>query len=389
MANGKSKNGNKFFERLKPGIKAVLKVLLVLLIAVSLVFIAARSIGGVTLNSITGNIKVVLSNIGSGDGYPYDTSGAQIASVYLDGSKVFAFSKGKTFLLSASAKELNEADIEYGKPAIKYKNGKAIVYDRDSGKFRVQNTSEIIAEKEMKKNITAAGIGKKGNCAVATGASGAQSQLTVFDKSQKEAFTWTFKDERVSDIDLSDDGKFAVVSTIVAENAQINSKVYVFRFDSKDYVACFDYDDNAVVSVQYVESHNICVISDKMRSFITDNTTRVSDDAFDSDVLHRRSDDDSVLNAVALLKYGSDSSSILKVYKDDELLFTQKVGSEIKDVSCSDKYVAVLTDSKVTVYNKKGELKAEFSADVSDSYVLVGRKRVYTVSPSAVSCNKF
>lgn len=388
MANKKSKKGTAF-NRLKPGAKALLKVLFVLLITVSLVFIAARSIGGVTLNSITGNIKTALSNLGSGGGYPYDTSGAQVTSLYADGGRVFAFSKGKTFLLSASAKELNETDTEYGKPAIKYKNGKAIVYDRDSGKFRAQNASEIIAEKEMKKTVTAAGIGKKGNCAVATGASGAQNRLTVFDKNQKEIFTWDFKNERVSDIDLSDDGKFAAVSTIEAKNAQINSKVYVFRFDSKDYVACFDYADAAVVSVSYVKSHDICVISDKMRSFITDNTTKLSDDAFGSDVLHRKSDDDAALNAVALLKYGSDSNSILKVYNGGELLFTQDVGSEIKDVSCSDRYTAVLTDSKVIVYNKKGEIKAEFSADVSANYVLVGRKRVYTVSPSAITCNKF
>ena len=373
MANKKSEKGTAF-NRLKPGAKAVLKVLFVLLITVSLVFIAARSIGGVTLNSITGNIKTALSNLGSGGGYPYDTSGAQVTSLYADGGRVFAFSKGKTFLLSASAKELNETDTEYGKPAIKYKNGKAIVYDRDSGKFRVQNASEIIAEKEMKKTVTAAGIGKKGNCAVATGASGAQSELTVFDKNQKQVFTRSFKNERVSDIDLSDDGKFAAVSTIEAKNAQINSKVYVFRFDSKDYVACFDYADTAVVSVSYVKSHDICVISDN---------------AFGSDVLHRKSDDDAALNAVALLKYGSDSNSILKVYNGGELLFTQDVGSEIKDVSCSDRYTAVLTDSKVIVYNKKGEIKAEFSADVSANYALVGRKRVYTVSPSAITCNKF
>ena len=115
----------------------------------SIVFIAARTIGGVTLKSMVSDIKTAVSNLGTGDGYPYRLSGADIEEIYADSSNVFVFSSNKTMLLSPSAKNISEVPIEYGRPGINFNNGKAIIFDRDSGQYRVQSTSELIYENNL------------------------------------------------------------------------------------------------------------------------------------------------------------------------------------------------------------------------------------------------
>lgn len=375
--------------KLKPGVSVALKIILIVFIAVTLIFFSARMLGGITLTSVVENIKISISNLGSGDGFPYRIEGSGIIKAFVDDSKLFTFADDRTMLLSSSAKELSTETIEYGSPAIDYKDGKAIVYDRDSGKYRIQNTSQIVEKAELDNTITCAAIGKKGNFAVSTVSSNNQTVFTAFDKSHEEVFTWNLSSEKVTSIDLSDDGKYAVVGTIYAENAQTNSKVYVFRFDSEEYVSCFEYPENVVVSVRYVKSHDIEIITDKQRSFVEDNTTKTADYKFDSNTLHDISSVDERYSAVSYLKYGSDSNVVIDVFDKDEKLYSVDLNKAAKSISCLGRYTGVLTDNEVIIYNKKGEVEKEITVDVSSVDIVVSNKKVFIITPIEIICETF
>ncbi len=376
-------------KKLSPGVVFSLKVALIIFIAVMLVFFAARMLGGVTLTGAVENIKISISNLGSGDGYPYSFDGSRVEKAFSNSDKLFTFSDDKTLLLSSTAKELSEEVIDYGFPKIDYRNGKAIVYDTDSGKLRIQNTSKVISEINLENKITCGAIGEKGNFAVSSINSNNQSLFTAFNKSAEEVYSWNFGNELVTCIDLSSDGKFAVVGTVKSTDAETDSKVYVFKFDSKDYVSCFDFNNNVVVSVRYVKSHNIEVITDKQRAYIEDNNSKAFETDFDADKLYSISHIDSRYTAVAKLKYGSDSNVMVDLYDSDEKLYSANVESSVKSVSVNDRYMAVLTDSKILIYNKKGEIKDELSVDVSAQSIVLSNKKVYVFSPVEISCIKF
>lgn len=380
---------NKKAPRLKPGVALALKIALIVFIAITLIFFAARMLGGITLTSVVENIKISISNLGSGDGYPYSVEGTGIKKIYVDSDKLFTFADDRTLLLSSSAKELSTETIEYGAPVIDYKDGKAVVYDTDSGKMRIQNTSKVVSEIQLDNKITCGAIGEKGNFAVSCVTSNNKTVFTAFNKSQEEIFTWNFADELVTCIDLSADGKYAVVGTVKSENAETDSKVYVFKFDSKDYVSCFDFKQSVVVSVRYVRSHDIEVITNKQRAYIADNTSKSTEFSFDSDTVHDISHIDSRYTAISTLKYGSDSSVTIDVYDRNEKIYSVDVGSSAKAVSVNERYMAVLTDSKVVIYNKKGEIKAEINADVSAGDIAVSNKKVYIVTPVEIVCESF
>lgn len=383
MAKAKKRN------KLKPGVEMTLKIILILFIATVLIFFSARMLGGVTLTGVVENIKIAVSNMGSGDGYPYSMTGSGVEKAYACGSKLFTFADDRTLLLSSSAKELSTEIIEYGSPVIDYKDEKAIIYDTDSGKMRIQNTSHVVSSVEIDNKITCAAIGKKGNFAVSSITSNNQTVFTAYDKSGEEIFTWNFADELVTCTDLSSDGKYAVVGTIKSHNARTDSKVYVFKFDSKDYVSCFDFVQSIVLSVRYVKSHDIEVITDNQRTYIEDNSTKTADFSFESDTVHDISHIDSRLTAVSRLKYGSDSNVVVDVFDCDEKLYSVNIGSSAKSVSVNERYLAVLTDNKVIVYNKKGDKKSEMSTDVSSKDIVVTNKFVYIITPIEVICKDF
>ncbi len=384
-AKARKKTQNRKRGENSPTTQAALKIALIFFVAVSIIFIAARTIGGVTLTSVAGDIKVFFQSVGRGEGYPYKTTGEPPQLIFSKNGKAFVFSRDKTLLLSQSAKKISEIPIEYGNPAIKFDNGKAIVYDRDSGKLRIQSTSEIIAEKDMGGIILAAGLGKRGNFAVATQGKGSAVELKVYNKRQCECFKWEFTGEKVTDIDLSDDGKYAAVSTMVSKNAQVNSKVYVFKFDSKKYIACFDFENCAVVNVSYDSAHNIEIISNTGRSYISDNSTLGETEKFGSDILFKLSKPDRKYSAVALKKYGGDNYGTVKIFKGGKLKSSIDVDREIKDVVCTEKYTFVLTSDSVMIFkNRNGVLKKEIDADISASEITVSGGKVYIMSPSEI-----
>lgn len=387
----KSKKSKKSVKvkKLSPGAVLVLKIVLIVFISVVLIFFAARMLGGITLTGAVENIRIAISNLGAGDGYPFSIEGSEVVKTYNDSDKIFTFSDDRTMLISSSAKELSTVAIDYGFPKIDYKDGKAIVYDTDSGKLRIQNTSKIVTELDVENRITCGAVGEKGNFAVSTMNSNNQIVFTVFNKSAEEAFSWNFGSEFVTCIDLSDDGKFAVVGTVTSVSAGSDSKVYVFKFDAKDYVSCFDFDSSIIVSVRYVKSHDIEVITDKQRAYIEDNNSKESEVFFDSDKLHDIAHIDSRYTAVSLLRYGSDSDIVVDVYDGEDKLCSIPIASSAKAVSVNERYVAVLTDNKILIYNKKGKAKAELSVDVSAKDIVLGNKKVYVISPVEIECFKF
>lgn len=388
--NRKKSNKAKQKNKLTPGALAALKIALIFFVAISIIFIGARTIGGVTLTSLAGDIKVFFQSLGWGDGYPYKTTGESALQIYSENGKAFVFSKDKTVLLSSSAKKIAELPIEYGNPAIKYKNGKAIIYDRDSSKLKIQSTSEIVAEKECDGTICAASIGKNGNFAVATQGKNSVTDFKIYNKKQKENFSWQFTGEKVTDIDLSNDGKYAVVSTITSENAQINSKVYVFKSDSEKYISCFDIENSAVVGVKYDNAHNIEIISNTGRGYIKDNSTLGETEKFGSDILFKFSTSENKYSAVALKKYGGDNFGKVKIFKGGKLKCSVDVNKEIKDVFCNDSYTVVLTTNSVMVFrNSSGSLKKEIKSDLSVSEITVTGRKIYMMSPSEILCERF
>ncbi|MBQ5592204.1 MAG: hypothetical protein IIU80_04605 [Clostridia bacterium] len=367
--------------------KLIVSVLLAVAAVLLIVFTAAQSLGNMTVSSMADSVKSYFLSLGAGDGFPYELDSASVKDIKINNSNIYLLTSSKTTVLNQTAKEIMPKEHSYSKPAMKSKGARFIVYDLDSARYRIQNGSDITREGEAKGRIIAAALGKSGNYALATYSDSVQSVLTVYNSGGKELYVWNFKSERVIDISLSDNGKFAAVATVDAFNGEINSKVYVFSFKSDKAVSEFDYKGTAVVKVDYVKGTNIIVMGDNIRSYIKNNSKRKDDISFGSDILYKYCITDTGRSAVVLSQYSSTSLSKLSVYsgsgKDQ---FTVSFNKEMKWADCDDKYTAVLFENEVRTFNKKGKQIGSISFTGEPVRVAVDGSRTYVLTTSGLQC---
>lgn len=367
--------------------KLIVSVLLAVAAVLLIVFTAAQSLGNMTVSSMADSVKSYFLSLGAGEGFPYELDSASVKDIKINNSNIYLLTSSKTTVLNQTAKEIMPKEHSYSKPAMKSKGARFIVYDLDSARYRIQNGSDITREGEAKGRIIAAALGKSGNYALATYSDSVQSVLTVYNSGGKELYVWNFKSERVIDISLSDNGKFAAVATVDAFNGEINSKVYVFSFKSDKAVSEFDYKGTAVVKVDYVKGTNIIVMGDNIRSYIKNNSKRKDDISFGSDILYKYCITDTGRSAVVLSQYSSTSLSKLSVYSGSgKEQFTVSFNKEMKWVDCDDKYTAVLFENEVRTYNKKGKQIGSISFTGEPVRVAVDGSRTYVLTTSGLQC---
>ncbi len=382
--DGKKKLNFKLSKKAKVFLYTLLIAVVILLIAIT----AAQKLGNVTVGGMFSNLRAYVMSMGSGDGYPYSLDSGSIEDISIYNSNLVVLTDDKTELLTPTAKEIAQEKHDFSNPVMKTNGGLAVVYDLDSGKFRLQNSSGIIAEKEMPSRIMAAAVGKKGNYAVGTYGTDVQSLLTVYNSTDKEIFIWKFKSERISDIALSDNGKSAAVSTIYSNNGKISSKLYIFSFKSDKYEACFDYPSSVLVNVSYINKSDVIATGDNIRSFIKNGKTKTDKD-FGSDTIRGYSVADNGKSAAAFSKYGSTSLSSLTVYKkNNKEKFSLNFEKEVKWVDFDGKYTAVLFENEIKTFGKSGKEIGSITFSGDPDRVIIDGGNVYLITSANIQCYK-
>lgn len=369
--------------------KLAVSVLFVLSAILLIVFTAAQDLGNMTINTMMSDVKAYFLSLGAGDGYPYSLDGVNVSDMKINNSNIYLLLNDKTTTLNPTAKEIMPQEHTYSSPAMKSKNSRFIVYDLDSNRFRIQQNTEIKHEGVASGRIMAASIGKKGNYALGTYGDNVQSVLTVYNKKNEAIFIWNFKSERIVDISLSDNGKFAAVATLDALNGEINSKLYVFDFNSEEYVSCFDYNGTTLVKVDYVRKTDIVAIGDNLRSFIRKNTKRQEDVSYGADLLSNYSVTDKGRSTLVLSKYGSTSlSKVSACSNNGEEKIPLSFEKEVKWADSDDKYTAVLFENEVITYNKRGKELAVQTFEGKPLRVAVDGNKTYILTTAGIQCLK-
>lgn len=357
-----------------------LKMLAIIVVVLLLIIIAAAQFGGVTFSTIGDSIRTSLAGIGSGEGYPYSMDGIEIEDAGMTNSDLVLVYDDTVKVLDSTAKELSNLSHKYDHPVMSSNSGRILLYDEGGTKFRVQSKTRVLYEKELEHMILTAAMGKDGSAAVATRADGAESMLTVYDKHNEEVFVWKCAKEHIISCDISDNGRLYAVSVLGVQNGSVYSKVYIFDKKETEAKATFEYTDSAISSVQFLSNETLMILGDNVCEIVQDYkiSQRVDVSVNTPSRLHISDNNTAIL---VLSKYSSTTQKIIKVYnKSGTELFTQEIDGLVKSVSTDGKYVAVLTDSSVQIYNMEGELSGSATVNTDAEKVIVSSRNTYVYS---------
>lgn len=357
-----------------------LKLLSIIFVVLLLVIIAAAQFGGVTLSTISDSIRTSLAGIGSGEGYPYNMNGIEINGAGMTNSDLILVQDDTVKVLDSTAKELSSLSHKYDHPVMSSNSGRILLYDEGGKIFRVQSKTRVLYEKELEHIIFTGAMGKDGSVAIATTATGAESMLTVYDNKEDEVFVWKCAKEHIVSCDVSDNGKLYAVSVMGVDNGSVYSKVYIFNKKKTEPKATFEYKDSAVSSVQFLSNETIFVLGNNVCEIIKGDEVKEKIDV-SVNTPSRLYISDNNTAVLVLSKYSSTTKKIIKVYnKSGTELFTQEIDGLVKSVSTDGKYVAVLTDNNVQIYNTKGEIVGSADVNTDAEQVIVSSRSTYVYS---------
>lgn len=357
-----------------------LKVLAVVFVILLLVVIGAAQFGGVTFATIGDSIRTSLAGVGSGEGYPYRMNGVEICDAGMTNSDLVLVYDDSVKVLDSTAKELSNIAHKYNHPIMSSNSGRVLLYDEGGKSFRVQSKTRILYEKELDHTIYTGAMGKDGTVALATSASGAESMLTVYDNDKDEVFVWKCAKEHIISCDVSDNGHLFAVSVMGVDNGSIYSRVYIFNKNKTEAQATFEYKDSSVSSVQFLSNETLFVLGNNVCQIIKgDEVKEEIDVSINTPSRLYISDNNTAI--LVLSKYSSTTQKIIKVYnKSGVELFTQEIDGLVKSVSTDGKYIAVLTDDNVQIFNHKGNAVGSADVNTDAEEVIVSSRNTYVYS---------
>ena len=354
--SGFKNNIEAFFEKLNK--KAV--VALTLVVAFVFTFLL-NSIGVIPLDALFTRARVSVS--GNAERFPLDVDTESTLVIDNLGDSIIILTTENVMVFSANGKQLVNQPHVYAKPGVSLNGERAVVFDRGGKGYMLINKDEIVYEGTADNNLLSAEYGEDGNYALGTKGSGATSTLTVYNKKHKVVFQWNCAHEYIASITLADNGRYAGVAVIGAENGQVFTTVHYFGFDYKDTLNTQKIVGVAPLSLEHTKFNELTLITDKGVYLINRKSdTYQTASSYYSSEFNSCDFADNNKYVVALAKYGSENVFELNVFsKSGKLSTTISADFEIKGVRMSNKYIFALGTNKIMVYNLRGKNVSEIA----------------------------
>ena len=360
-----------------------LKLVAIIVVVLLLIMLAAAQFGGVTFSTISDSVRTFFAGLGSGDGYPYQISGMVIGDATVTNSDLVLLYDDSVKVLDTTAKELSSIAHKYDHPVMQSNSGRVLLFDEGGNKFKVQSKTRTLYEKETKYMILTGALGKDGSVAIATRAEDAQSMLTVYNSKEKEIFVWKCAKENIISCDVSDNGKLIAISVLGVENGSVYSKVYIFDKRKDTPKASFTYQDSAVSSIRFLSNETLFVLGNNVCSVIKGEKEEKINVSVNTPYMIHISDNNTAV--LVLSKYSSTTQKLVNVYdKSGRELFSNEIDGLVKSVSTDGKYVGVLTDNNVQIYNMKGERVGLANVNTDAEKVIVSGRNTYVYSADKI-----
>ncbi len=385
---GSKKTNNKNKKKNARLFELILKVAAIVLAIGIVVFFAARAFGGMGFLDVEDSARQFVSGTGTGAGYPYKINYSDVIQMEPFKSNIALLTHDSFTVLNSSAKEVVRFQHGYSDPAMSVYEGRALIYDKPTGKFTVLNSSKILNEGNVEAQIYTAVMGKDGSLAFSLKTESAQSEFRVYDDKLEKVYAWKCAQEKVFDVAISPRGNGAALVLAGSKNAQPYSKLVLIEFDEAEPISEFTYENTVLFDVLYPYSNKVIAYSTDMKTTISKKTERTDDYKYGSAVISLQDTSDSGKSAVVLSEYGNEENQRVVLFdKKSKLVFEKTYNEKVYGISCTDKYVAVLFENRAVLLRSGGEEEKTLEIGKNGKKIVCLGNDVYILYSSNVSKN--
>ncbi len=370
--------------KLKPS-KIVVSIFLIIFIFL-VVFVVAQTLRGVPFANTTKGISDFFDSLSAGPGYPYAKETAGIDSVVTLDDELVVLANDKTYQLNTTAKETKEEQHTYSDPTVISKAGKFLVFDRASGRIKLNNSSGLIWEKDLKENVLAADLSENSRVIVATHSGASKCTMTVFSKKQEKIFQWNCTSGYIADVAISENGKYFAASVISEKNAEILSSLFIFSIKESELIQKIEYTKTSLFDISFTPDNNVIAVGDNLRSTVTLDGERTDDDIFKNNTLASVAYDSTGTCVMQFLEYSGVNSNILVMTnKKGKECARVKLESNVKKVACGEKYFAAVLADKILCFNKRGKQVGEIKINNQVEHIAIIGSKCYVFTSGMIN----
>ena len=340
-------------KKLSPKQRAI-SIIALTLVSVFLITFLFSAIGVLPLDAISARISTGL--FGGGKNYPFTIESDDVVNMGVIGENLLVLTDKAVSVYDTNGNLTFSEKHTFSRPAFSVNENKGVVFDRNGTGYILITDKQKVSSGNTAGVIITAEYGKNGNYAFSLRGEKSTSVLAVFDKQGEVRFQWNCAYEHIASITLSDDGKFAGVATLNAENGAIYTVVHFFGFEYSSALNTQKLPDVAVLDLEFTNSTTLTAFSDTGIYQIKKNGDEYKEVTkyFSSEFILVASNEKGDYS-VCLAKYGSANVFEILVFSaSGRLKETIPLDYKVNSMCMSDKYIFALAENCIMVYNLRG-----------------------------------
>lgn len=284
--------------------------------------------------------------MGSGE-YPTVLSGTKTLAFQTVNNKAFVLTNSHLCGYTLSGKNFLQLQHNFSNPILDISEERTLIYNRESNKFIVANNSGSVFEQNLEQSVFCADISYDGSMAFACESASYSAQIIVFDKNMKQYYTWYLADGLVSDVTVSNNGRYVAVAVLRVKNGAFLSEIYCLDTNEKEPIFSKEFVGETVLRIESVSSSNFVCISDKRVSFVKwKNGEELNKNTYGAPSYF------SNISNYHLAIFGETNHSDIVLFDSSgEIKHHFEYNGIIDDISVFDENIFVLSSNKVTYFD--------------------------------------
>ncbi len=356
-------------------------VIFALILIFTAVYFAA---GEVRRSNFDDSFRAIPKTIRESRGFPYNEDELSLDKVTLIGDKPLIVSDSGVEVISQNADSLYQLRLDRSDTRVASYHGRAFVYSNTASKAYLISRTVQLASFDEGKPIVTGTVGKNGAVALSYSTGGAQSVVKVYSPRQKLVWEWECEKEYVSSVSLSSDNKKILISALGVDNAEIYSRVILFRTDKTEPQFDVTMKGTSILKVIYSKSGKLTAVGDNKTVILTSKGAVRQEMEYADDALYTVDSDD---DGNILICYKEFGGSKLKVVKIPSMAFVFKefeIDYMPESVDIKGDSIAFASGSAVEIYSSAGKLRKTYECDRDVKTVLISNTGIYTLENGSV-----
>lgn len=198
----------------------------------------------------------------------FDAGGEYRQAAY--GNNLLVYNNAKIKEVNKKGRDIWSADIYMTNPSVDVGGSYVVAADLEGkNSAYVFRNGRQVQEYKIGYTVLSAKISENGYTAFAHDASGYKARITVFDPDGQEIFAWNSGDGYLTDIDISDNGRYVAAAQIMTDGEKAYSRLRVLDVRRKTEVSTTVREDVMISCLKFHGNDKIVAVSDRDLSAYT------------------------------------------------------------------------------------------------------------------------